>query len=162
MNTFFNGLRKVETFFTCLFMAAFAIVASAQVVFRVFLNNPLAWSEEASIFLFIWSVFLGAALVYAHNAHFRVDFFVMLFPPKAQVALKYFSWALAVAFSIILIRFGYQLMLVNLTRVSPALGISQAYIYIVIPLNGILVILHVIEQIWRHWTEPKTEEVAGS
>lgn len=158
MNLFFSLLKKVEIFFTVLFLATFSIISFAQVVFRVFLNNPLAWSEEASIFLFIWSVFLGAVLVFSHNEHFRVDFIVNLFPPKGQMILKYINWIFVGIFSVILLIFGWRIMLINANRITPALQISQMYVYAVIPLNGLLVLLHLIEQIWNDFTGQKEKK----
>ena len=65
-------------------MIAFTIVGFLQVFFRVFLKNPLAWSEEACRYLFIWSMMLGAILVAAENGHFRVDFLVSKLPKALQ------------------------------------------------------------------------------
>ena len=148
MRLFFKWLKKVELVLACLCLAVFSVITFAQVVFRLLLNSPIAWAQEVSIFLFIWSVFLGACLVYANRGHFRVDFVYALFPAKMRAVLDYFSHLCVVAFSIVLIVFGWQLMMVNVGRVTESLAIPQAVIYLVIPLNGVLVLLHTIEQIY--------------
>ncbi|MGI5965576.1 TRAP transporter small permease [Anaerotruncus rubiinfantis] len=149
MKTFFSGLRKVETALAVISMVAFTAVAFLQVTFRVFLHNPLGWSEELCKFLFIWCTFIGAILVSADNGHFCVDFFVTKCSPVVQKILKYLSFALVALFSVILIYFGVKLMMSNTNRISPALGIQMSYIYTIFPINGVLVILHLIESIWK-------------
>lgn len=157
MKTFFSGLRKVETAMAVISMSAFTVVAFLQVTFRVFLHNPLGWSEELCKFLFIWCTFIGAILVSADNAHFCVDFFVTKCSPFVQKILKYLSFVLVALFSVILIYFGIKLMLSNINRISPAMGIPMYYIYTIFPINGILVILHLIESIWKDAKSAGTE-----
>jgi len=147
MDKFFTGLRKMESALLICMMAAFTIVGFMQVVFRVFLRSPLAWSQEAAVILFIWCMFLGAVMVADKHQHFRVDFFVNSLPQKLQTLMKYFSWAMIALFSLILIVYGYRFMMVSTVRVTPALRIPQMYVYTILPLNGILVILHLFEHI---------------
>ena len=147
MNKFFSILRKTETMITVISMIAFTIVGFLQVFFRVFLKNPLAWSEEACRYLFIWSMMLGAILVAAENGHFRVDFLVSKLPKALQKITTGLSYLMIAVFSLIIIYYGYKLMISNTTRVSPALGIRMMYIYLIFPINGILVLLHLAEGI---------------
>ncbi|RKJ03828.1 TRAP transporter small permease [bacterium D16-54] len=147
MNKFFRILRKTETIITVISMIAFTIVGFLQVFFRVFLKSPLAWSEEACRYLFIWSMMLGAILVAAENGHFRVDFLVSKLPDPLQRITTGLSCLLMAVFSLLIIYYGYKLMMSNTTRVSPALGIRMMYIYLIFPINGILVLLHLAEGI---------------
>jgi len=147
MDKFFTGLRKLESALLICLMGAFTIVGFMQVVFRVFLRSPLAWSQEACVILFIWCMFLGAVMVADKHQHFRVDFFVNSFPRKLQIVMKYFGWTMIAVFSLILIVHGYRFMMVSTVRVTPALNIPQMYVYTILPLNGILVILHLFEHI---------------
>jgi len=147
MDNFFNGLRKVESALLVCLMGAFTIVGFMQVFFRVFLRSPLAWSQEACVILFIWCMLLGAVMLVDRNQHFRVDFFVNSFPQKLQTAMKYFSWMMIAVFSLLLIVYGYRFMMVSTVRVTPALRIPQMYVYTILPLNGILVILHLFEHV---------------
>jgi len=147
MDKFFSGLRKLESAILICLMAAFTVVGFMQVFFRVFLRSPLAWSEEACVLLFIWCMFWGAVMMADKNQHFRVDFFVNSFPQKLQTVMKYFSWIMVALFSLLMIVYGHRLMMANTVRVTPALRIPQMYVYTILPLNGILVILHLFEHI---------------
>ena len=159
MDKFFASLRKLETALLVSLMGAFTIVGFMQVLFRVLFRSPLAWSEEACIILFIWCMLLGAVMMADRNEHFRVDFIVNSLPPKLQTVMKYFSWAMVALFSLIMVVYGYRLMMANTVRVTPALRIPQMYVYIIVPLNGILVILHLFEHIVNDFRGKK--EVSG-
>lgn len=57
----------------------------------------------------------------------------------------------------ILIRYGYLLMMSNTTRISPALGIKMTYIYTIFIINGCLVLLHLVESVYRDFFETEGE-----
>lgn len=157
MKGFFRGIRKIETVFTVFFMLMFTVTGFLQVVFRVFLKSPLGWSEEACRYSFIWSMILGAVLVSAENGHFRVDFLVNMLPTPIRKILTVFSYLLIGGFSVILIRYGYLLMMSNTTRISPALGIKMTYIYTIFIINGCLVLLHLAESVYHDFFETDRE-----
>lgn len=136
-------------------MAAFTCVGLLQVIFRVFLKHPLGWSEEACRYLFVWSMMLGAILVSSENSHFRVDFLVNKFPKTFQKFLSVLSYVLIAVFSLLLIYYGYTLIASNTARVSPALGIKMAYVYLIFPINGILVLLHLLETVFHAGNQKK-------
>lgn len=81
----------------------------------------------------------------AENGHFRVDFLVSKLPKALQKITTGLSYLMIAVFSLIIIYYGYKLMISNTTRVSPALGIRMTYIYLIFPINGILVLLHLAE-----------------
>lgn len=155
MKTFFRYLKTAETAATISAMVAFTVVGFLQVFFRVFLKHPLSWSEEACRYLFLWSMMLGAILVSSENGHFRVDFLVIKFPKAIQKALQYFGYVLVAVFSAIIVYYGYRLMVSNTTRISPALGIKMMYVYLIFPINGILVLLHLIEAVVNDFSGAK-------
>jgi len=150
VDNFFKILRKTEVFLTVSAMVAFTVIGFLQVFFRVVVQNPISWSEEACKYLFVWSTMLGAVLVSANNEHFSVDMLTTLMPKKIQLLFKYLlSYTLIFIFSLILIVFGFQLVFINTVRVTPALGIKIMYVYLIIPISGFLVILHLVEGIYK-------------
>ncbi len=156
MEVFFKILRKTEVFLAITTMVAFTVFGFLQVFFRVVVQNPLGWSEEACKYLFIWSTLLGAVLVASDNGHFSVDMLTSLMPKKVSAIFKYgLSYGVMLVFSILLIRFGLKWMFASTTRVTPALGIKIMYVYSIIPISGVLVVLHVFENIYKKIKEGK-------
>lgn len=155
MKTFFRYLHKGETFVTVLFMVLFTVMGFLQVFFRLVLRSPLSWSEEACRYLFIWSTMLGAVLVSSENGHFKVDMLVMMMPKRLQAVFQFLSYLLVAVLSYILIRYGYRLMMSNTTRISPAMGIKMTYVYSIFVINGVLVLVHLLESLYNGFIAAK-------
>jgi len=62
------------------------VVGLAQVLFRFVLSSPLSWSEELVRYVFVWSVFLTAAIAFNLNSHISIDFLTSWYPPRLQRA----------------------------------------------------------------------------
>lgn len=62
-------------------MAALIALVSVQVVMRYFFGNPLPWSLEVSRILFVWIVFLGAAVAVPRGQYTALDVLSRTFPP---------------------------------------------------------------------------------
>lgn len=62
-------------------MAALIMLVSVQVVMRYFFGNPLPWSLEVSRILFVWIVFLGAAVAVPRGQYTALDVLSRRFPP---------------------------------------------------------------------------------
>lgn len=54
---------------------------------RYVLGRSLAWADEGARFLFIWLIFIGAALAYWRDEHIAVEFFVVKLPHAGRVAV---------------------------------------------------------------------------
>lgn len=59
------------------------IINFANVIGRYGFHKPLYWAEEVTIFLIIWCVMLGAALVAAGGDHLKVEVLEISLKPKA-------------------------------------------------------------------------------
>ena len=66
-------LTKVENVLAAGSLAAAALIAILAVLLRTFFNELLFWSEEAIIYLVIFSTFFGAVITLRHNEHVSVD-----------------------------------------------------------------------------------------
>ena len=73
-------LNKIELLVIYITFGGMIFAAFAQVIFRLILKSPLAWSEEVCRYCFVWLVFLGGGWAVSGDAHFRVDFMIALFP----------------------------------------------------------------------------------
>lgn len=156
VNTFFNILKKLEKYSLMILMIAFTIISFLQVVFRLVLQQPLAWSEEASRYLFVWSTFLGAVVVLTKDEHFKIDFIIELFPKSFKKLFIYFTYLCIVAFTIVLIKYGVELQQAASNQLSPALRLNMSWVYVIIPISGVLMLVHLVEFIYNDFTKKKT------
>jgi TRAP-type C4-dicarboxylate transport system permease small subunit len=76
-------LRAIQLLLGTLMLAAVAVNFS-NVVGRYAFSKPIFWAEEAIVFLLIWCVLVGAALVSISGAHLRMDAFEHFAPPQIR------------------------------------------------------------------------------
>jgi TRAP-type C4-dicarboxylate transport system permease small subunit len=70
-------------------MAMLVVIVFSQVVLRCLTYQPLAWTEEAARYIFIWLCLLGAAAAARRGQHFAVEFLVRLLPRHASAATNW-------------------------------------------------------------------------
>jgi TRAP-type transport system small permease protein len=79
---------------TCLGLMVIAILA--QVFFRYVMNSALAWPEEASRFLMLWSTGLMAPTAFRRGGFVAIDMLVRLLPRLVATALSVFLMAVTI------------------------------------------------------------------
>lgn len=127
------------------------IVMAAVMVYQVFLRYVLGksnlWAEEVARYLFVYVTFVGSFIAIRRNAHLQVDFFTNLMKPKVKKVFSMITNILVTAFLVYLIYIGMVLVDGGFRNITAGLNISMAYIYMAVPLGGILMLLGMIEQI---------------
>lgn len=125
----------------------FAVLTTAvftQVIFRFVLKKPLAWTEELAIYCLVWLTFLGAAYALSQRAHIGVDFFTQLFPLVVRKIIYTVATFISLVFYIIMVTYGYRLMIQGFSQTSSVFKIPMGAVYSVIPLSGIILIINLI------------------
>lgn len=136
----------------CLFVSivAMIIVITLQIIFRVFFT-ALSWTEELSRYLLVWSSFIGAAVAFKKGAHISVTFLLDWLPPYYRKICSTLSFALTAAFLLISIWYGGLLIKMQVFQVSPAMGLKMRYVYIIIPLSGLVMLIHLGNEFFQLW-----------
>jgi C4-dicarboxylate transporter DctQ subunit len=85
-------LKTVETLVSAIVAGGFLFALGlnfANVVGRYAFRAPIYWAEEAMIFVFVWCIFLGAAVVALTGEHLKVGLLDWLLPPRAASVLAF-------------------------------------------------------------------------
>lgn len=147
MRKFFSMLNKIEYFIIISSFFVLLIVAFLQVFSRLLIHKPLAWTEEASRYLFIFNVLLASVVVTKRDENFKVDFVYEKFGKNGKKLLDIVGLIIIMLFSLILIVYGLELIRTGGNRISPSLGLSMEIVYLPIPIIGILNFIHIFEKI---------------
>ena len=139
-------------------LAAMVLLTGAQIVCRLFFT-ALAWSEELSRYLLIWSTFLGAGIVYKHGGHISVTLLHGFLPPMAGKAVKIFIHVVCGAFCVIAIYYGFRYMGMQGNQLSAALRLPMRYMYMSIPIGFAIMEVHVVDAILQLLTRKHAEGV---
>lgn len=136
-------LNKVlETICVSLFVFI-TLIGTYQIITRYVFNSPSTVSEELLTFSFTWMALLAAALVFGKREHMRMEFVADLFKGKASIRLSIISEVLVLIFSaVVLVYGGIQITKLTTLQVTASLGVPMSYIYIVVPVSGVLTVLY--------------------
>jgi TRAP-type C4-dicarboxylate transport system permease small subunit len=132
-----------------LLLALLSTVVIAQVALRYLLDQPLAWTEEAARFLFIWSCMLGAAVACKRGQQFGVDYFTRTVQGKAGRWLRLVLKLIELAYYVVLTWAGIVVTLVAVDQRLPLSRFSMSYAYAALPIATGLMCLFALGQAWR-------------
>ena len=147
------GVHRLVDVTAAILMTAITLVMLAQVLFRYVINDSLVWSEELSIYLMAWVVFLGAAVVLHDWEHIRISVFVRAMPGSFYpyfVILAKVGTLLFVAFVAV---YGIESFIARFHANSTSMGISTRWAKLSIPVGAILMLAFGAVVIWRDLAE---------
>jgi len=132
--------RILSVVLICL-MAAMVLDVTWQVFTRFILRDPSGFTEELAGFLLIWIGLLGASYAYIVKAHLGIDVLTSGFTGKKKQASETLIAGIVFLFALfILVIGGWRLVGLTfaLKQISPVMGMPMGYVYLVLPLTGIL------------------------
>jgi len=125
------------------------LIIPLGVFMRYAMNSPLAWPEPAAVILMVMFSFLGGAAVYRANVHIAVEALLNAVAPSVRRAMVWVIHGCMAATALFM--FGYGIQLCIATRFSTMAefpAVSQALVYLPIPVAGLLTMLFVFERVW--------------
>jgi TRAP-type C4-dicarboxylate transport system permease small subunit len=136
------------------------VVLCADVFLGVFsryvLHSTFTWYDEIARLLFVWIVFLGAAVGVRRSGHFRLHLLIERFSPSWRRVADTFGVLAIMLFGGVLIQQGWKLVELGQFQQTPVMGLSKAYVYASMPVGGALVILYSLRHLWRAVTGAPT------
>ncbi|MCV6609929.1 MAG: TRAP transporter small permease [Amphritea sp.] len=144
---FIHFLDNIESYICRTLLAAFVTLLFAQILSRQLFNYSFSWSEELSVYMFVWFVFFGASYAAKLAAHNRVTFQYKLMPSWMPPILEFLSDMIWVAFNAYFVYLAYDFVFnrMNLFWKSQTLGIPMKYIYLILPIAFALMTFRILQ-----------------
>ena len=127
-----------------------------QVLFRYIatklgIAGSTAEVEELAIWCFIWLSYLSVPLLIKERANIRITLFFDAMPRRIQNMLWVLDEALFLVFTGVLAYLCYNLSMMQIAKpqFSPAIGLSYAFPYAVLPISFILMSIRLIQNLIR-------------
>jgi TRAP-type C4-dicarboxylate transport system permease small subunit len=130
------------------------VIVAAQVFFRYLLNHSLFWSEELARYILVWLTFLGASVAYRRGVHPSIDLFSYRLGFRGARAMRIAVHLIAMVFLSVLVIYGAQFAYFVRLQISPALQIPKWTVMLVLPISGLLMLLHAAAAIAADLREP--------
>jgi TRAP-type C4-dicarboxylate transport system permease small subunit len=143
-------ITKILEIFLIILMSTIVIDVTWQVVTRFILQDPSSFTEELAGFLLIWIGLLGASYAVYTKAHLGIDILARKLKTESQGYLDIVIYTIVTLFSFfVLVVGGWRLVNITFTlnQISPSMGLPMGYVYLVLPLTGVLIIYYSIVHI---------------
>ena len=160
MEKLITTITEILKIVLIILMSVIVIDVSWQVFTRFILKDPSSFTEELAGFLLIWIGLLGASYALYTRSHLGIDVITgkLIGFKKRMVEIVIYSVVFLFSLFILLIG-GFRL--VNLTftlnQISPSIGIPMGYVYLVLPLTGLLMMLYSANNIFSVIKKRKLE-----
>jgi len=142
-----NIITKVLAKFLIVLMAAIVLDVTWQIFTRFIMQDPSSFTEELAGFLLIWIGLLGASYALYTRAHLGIDVLTQRISQEKRHLAEIGIYLLVLIFAFFIPFYG-GVNLVNITftleQISPAMGIPMGYVYLVLPLTGVMMIYYCI------------------
>ena len=103
------------------------------------------WTEEASRFLFVWMIMLGAMVGVREKTHFEVDVWPQL-GPRPDALLRIVSNAFVLAFALVFVWWGVEFVRFGWNQTSEIAELPMWTIFAAWPLTGLTWVVFLGEQ----------------
>ena len=124
----------------------FSLSVTADIVTRT-IGHPWLWLQEVTSTLFIYAIFIGAAVATRRNDHLYLTALSEAMHGTSRVIIEVVLRLVVLAVAACLIRYGYINFLRGFGSFRLPSGTPIASLYAIIPLSGVLIALFTLEQL---------------
>ncbi|HDR88884.1 MAG TPA: TRAP transporter small permease [Bacteroidetes bacterium] len=155
--------RSLEIFLV-LIMSLLVVDVVWQVASRYLFSNPSSFTDELAGFLLVWVGMAGAAYVKGKNEHLAIDILHGKLTPATRIKLLLFINLLVTAFCLsIMVAGGSWLVYTRFVmhQISAAMHIPIGYVYLIVPVSGLIMSYYSLDDIKNLYREWKTSDHAS-
>lgn len=143
-----NLIDRVLEYLLVIIMSVLVLDVLWQILSRYIMLNPSSYTDELAGFLLVWLGLMGAAYVAGKKEHLAIDILLTKLEGKKKRVLEIIISIIVLLFSVIVLVLGganlvYTRFLLEVT--SSALQLNMGYVYLSLPLSGILITYFTID-----------------
>ncbi len=144
-------LTRIENVLAAGTLGLATIIAIVAVVLRYAFGIFLFWSEEAIIYLIIYSTFLGAVITLRHNEHVNVDIFAVFLKERGKRMVALLGGAMTLVYLGAIGFFAWMLLFepFSTATVTPSLKLPLWVVEAAVPIGLTLMFLRALEILVR-------------
>jgi len=150
---FWKIFDSLEDWFMIISLGIMLILNFANVVSRYLLSSTIAFTEEITTNLFVWSCFIGAAAAAKRGAHLGFDLLVMNLPRKIQRIITALVTLLTLSLFALLFLLSFDMIetQIMLKQETPALGWPEWVISLAITVGAFFCFVRFAQAGWISW-----------
>lgn len=145
-------INRSLSIFTISLSGFLVLCVTWQVFSRYVLQDPSTVTDELARYIFMWVALIGAAYTTGVKRHLAIDLLTMKLTGRKKIVNELFiQFAIIFFAAVILVYGGANLALKTLSsgQITPALGIKMGYVYLCLPISGVLMIFYSLVFSWE-------------
>jgi TRAP-type C4-dicarboxylate transport system permease small subunit len=145
--------------FLIMLMSLLVIDVLWQVTSRYILSSPSSFTDELAGFLLIWVSLFGAAYVTGKKEHLAIDLLIQKSKPSNRKKLELFINSIIFLFALFVLVIGGVWLVYTrfiLSVKSAALQLPLGYVYIVLPISGLIILFYTMDNSWELFKSKST------
>lgn len=145
----FDRTDKVIVSFLGALLIFLVVLTFAQVIMRYVFDSPLTWAEEFIGIVMIYFGLIGGSWGIKRGIHIALEVFVQKYLKKLQSVANVLEILSYFAVGIFEIVYGIKIVILSKYAILPATGIKASYVYMAIPIAGVVMIFFSVEKIMK-------------
>lgn len=143
-----KSVDKVLGIVLIVLMSVLIIDVMWQVISRYVLAHPSSFTDEIAGYLLVWVGLLGAAYVAGEKEHLAIDLLLQRSKGRTRMVIEMIIYTITGLFVLFVLVIGganlvYTRFLLHVT--SASLELNLGYVYLVLPISGILTLYYTID-----------------
>ena len=120
----------------------FILIVFLGVLTRYVFRTPIITSIELARVGFVWSCFLGAAICMKQEKHIQFVFLLDRLGARGREGVRLVVSALSAGFFLFVTLKGLEMVQAVEGTYFPAMGLSQVWLYLPVPVAGLCMLIH--------------------
>jgi TRAP-type C4-dicarboxylate transport system permease small subunit len=137
-----SALATIEDTLVIWMVGIISIILGLGVILRYVLNDPITWSEEFVVTLFVWLVMLGVPSALRSRMHIRIDVLILRLSPSLRRLFGVIACLAGFVIMVAAIYAGYMHTKGVWGSHTPMLGYSMGWIFIAMPIGFAITLFH--------------------
>ncbi|TWT05285.1 TRAP transporter small permease [Planococcus sp. CPCC 101016] len=148
-------LEKAQMTFGVITLSIFFIAIIIQIVSR-HMGVAIIWTEEVANYSFIWSIFMGAAVMVNQREHFSFDFLTIKLKGRKKTVLVLVIDTIILLFALAILYFGIEAAQTFWDYNWVALPeMKMGYVWISLPIMGFTMAVYTLGHLFNGFKDLK-------
>lgn len=148
--SFFNLMHIALVFLAKAMMIAMVLITFVNVVLRYGFDSGLVWSEEVSLLLAVWFIFIAMGLGVKQSLHINLSLVAeSRISDRINRVLDVLRSVIYLAIGSAMLIFGWKLARITMSSIMPATSWPAGLLYAILPLAAIVIIYEALADLFH-------------
>lgn len=139
-------IDKTAEYISSTLLIATSMLVFIQVILRYFFNYSISWSEEVSLLMIVWFIFIGCSVTAKEDGHISMEILENILPKKGKMVSVIIVNIINVIFCGIIIYAGIGMVrnAIELNSLATSINMPLWFTYVSVPVGMTLMLIQYV------------------